>query len=193
MAKQAINLGAVSSGVGGDTPRAAWTKAIANFDELYTQLGGNTLPAAIPVAKGGTGGTTQATARTGLGLGTAATSNKQASATDATAGALLAVGGFGLGASGGGPAATPNSAYLVGFYKFGAGAAGSPFGDTGGSLLVNSLGGNYIQQIAMTATAGNLPFITARHFSSEGNPGAWVTLYHTGNTIRAADGTLKAI
>jgi hypothetical protein len=76
MAKQTINLGTAPTGVGGDTPRSAFTKTQINFDELYTALGAtgspSTLPTAIPVAQGGTGGTTQAAARTGLGLGAAA-------------------------------------------------------------------------------------------------------------------------
>jgi hypothetical protein len=95
MAKQTINLGTLPTGVGGDTPRSAFTKAQANFDELYTQLGGTTLPAALPVTKGGTGGTTAATARTSLGL------VPQTSATDTTAGALLTPGAFGWGLNGG--------------------------------------------------------------------------------------------
>lgn len=35
MGKQAINLGATPTGVGGDTPRSAFTKVNANFVELY--------------------------------------------------------------------------------------------------------------------------------------------------------------
>ncbi|WP_223464833.1 hypothetical protein [Pseudomonas sp. GL-RE-26] len=57
MAKQTINLGAAPTGAGGDTPRSAFTKAQANFDELYAVLGGAATPA---------------TARAGLGLGSAA-------------------------------------------------------------------------------------------------------------------------
>lgn len=76
MSKQTINLGTAPTGVGGDTPRSAFTKAQSNIDELYAALGalGNpaVLPAALPIAQGGTGGTTQASARNGLGLGTAA-------------------------------------------------------------------------------------------------------------------------
>lgn len=76
MSKQTINLGTVPTGVGGDTPRSAFTKTQSNFDEIYAALGasGNpgTLPASLPVAQGGTGGTTAATARSGLGLGSAA-------------------------------------------------------------------------------------------------------------------------
>ena len=76
MAQQAILLGTAPTGVGGDTPRSAFSKAQSNFDEVYAALGATgsplALPTALPVAKGGTGGTTQASARTGLGLGSAA-------------------------------------------------------------------------------------------------------------------------
>jgi hypothetical protein len=61
MSKQVINLGTAPTGVGGDTPRSAFTKAQANFDELYLALGASgspaALPAAIPIDKGGTGRT----------------------------------------------------------------------------------------------------------------------------------------
>jgi len=61
MSKQVINLGTAPTGVGGDTPRSAFTKAQSNFDEIYTALGGSgapvSLPAALPVANGGTGST----------------------------------------------------------------------------------------------------------------------------------------
>lgn len=39
MAKQTINLGTTPTGVGGDTPRSAFTKVNANFDELYAADG----------------------------------------------------------------------------------------------------------------------------------------------------------
>ncbi|MBV4500357.1 hypothetical protein [Pseudomonas shirazensis] len=76
MAKQAINLGIAPAGAGGDDRRSAWIKAISNFNELYDWLAGSAgatnLPVALPVTKGGTGGTTPALARSGLQLGTAA-------------------------------------------------------------------------------------------------------------------------
>lgn len=62
MSKQTINLGTAPTGVGGDTPRSAFTKAMSNFDELYAALGGGgspvALPAALPIANGGTGNST---------------------------------------------------------------------------------------------------------------------------------------
>lgn len=64
MAKQTINLGTAPTGVGGDTPRSAFTKTQGNFDELYAAFGSTgsppALPGALPIANGGTGNTTGA-------------------------------------------------------------------------------------------------------------------------------------
>lgn len=86
MPQQIINLGATGSGAGGDSARTAFEKAIANFAELYI--------AALP----DTAARKQA-ARDMFGLGTAATRAVQVNATDTSAGALMAVGAFGLGAA----------------------------------------------------------------------------------------------
>ncbi|MBS3183766.1 hypothetical protein JIQ88_01555 [Pseudomonas sp. PCH44] len=51
----------------------------------------------VGVSKGGTGGTTPATARSGLGLGTAATLDQTQSTTDLVAGRAMKVGDLGLG------------------------------------------------------------------------------------------------
>ena len=95
MAKQTINQGTAPTGAGGDTFRSGSAKLQANDDELYAALGASdgVLPAALPVNKGGTGATTAAEARTGLGLGSAAQYN-----VGVEAGNVLTVGGaFGLG------------------------------------------------------------------------------------------------
>lgn len=72
MARQAINLGALPQGVGGDTPRSANTKVNDMTSELYTALGApsttGALPSALPVLNGGTGAATASAARSNLGV-----------------------------------------------------------------------------------------------------------------------------
>lgn len=64
MTKQTVSLGTAPTGAGGDTFRSAASKLQANDNELYAALGGasGTLPPALPIANGGTGGTTPLTA-----------------------------------------------------------------------------------------------------------------------------------
>lgn len=101
MAKQNINQGTAPTGVGGDTFRTGSAKLQANDNELYDFIGGAantaTLPAALPLTKGGTGATTAVEARTNLGLGTAAAATLTTSNQDTTAGRVLMVGDYGLG------------------------------------------------------------------------------------------------
>ena len=95
MAKQTINQGTAPTGAGGDTFRSGSAKLQANDNEIYTALGANAsgvLPSALPIAKGGTGATTAASARTNLGLGTAATRD-----VGTQTGNVMQVGAFGLG------------------------------------------------------------------------------------------------
>ena len=79
MAKQTINQGTAPTGAGGDTFRSGSAKLQANDNELYDFIGGaantTTLPAALPLTKGGTGATTAAAARTNIGLGSIAVLN----------------------------------------------------------------------------------------------------------------------
>lgn len=80
MTKQVINVGSAANDGSGTPARTAFQYVNANFSELYDFLTGttnaNTLPTALPIAKGGTGATTAAGARTNLGLGSAATQNR---------------------------------------------------------------------------------------------------------------------
>lgn len=102
MAKQTINQGTAPTGAGGDTFRSGSAKLQANDNELYNQLGATAqgvLPNSLPISKGGTGATGAATARTNLGLGTAATFNATTSPTDKTYNRLMKVGDFGVGGS----------------------------------------------------------------------------------------------
>jgi hypothetical protein len=50
--------------------------------------------------------------------------------------------------------------------------------------------GGYGAQIAVDYSATAIGF---RRITGGAGPSAWVEIYHTGNTTRAADGTLKAI
>lgn len=119
-------------------------------------------------------------ARGNLGLGTVATVNKQETKIDSTEGQALLYGAFGLGASGGGPVIAPNDAFLNGFYRYASDAAGNPSPGTGGSIIVQNIGGNFIQQIAI-APSGVIPKIFVRQFDGTGAPQAWVELWHKGN------------
>ncbi|MCT9255045.1 phage tail protein [Acinetobacter baumannii] len=80
MTKQVINVGSAANDGSGTPARTAFQYINANFTEVYDFLTGTTnattLPAALPIAKGGTGATTAAGARTNLGLGSAATQNR---------------------------------------------------------------------------------------------------------------------
>lgn len=91
---------------GGDLIDGAATAAlVAGRAALVVSTGTGWITMALPgraagplaVAQGGTGGTDQATARTGLGLGTAAVANTVTSTLDTTAGRVPTVGWMGLG------------------------------------------------------------------------------------------------
>lgn len=130
MAKQTINQGTAPTGAGGDTFRSGSAKLQANDDELYNFIGGaantTTLPAALPITKGGTGATTAAAARTNLGLSTAATATLTTARDDSTAGRVLKVGDFGIGFSNSATSVADfNTTRKTGFYG-----------------LVGSVGGN---------------------------------------------------
>lgn len=191
MGKQTISLGTAPAGAGGDDRRSAWTKAIANFNELYDWLtgisGGTTLPAALPVAKGGTGATTQAGARTALQLGDAATKNVGVSA-----GQVMGVGAGGLLGS----AASSTNLHNVSNTEFRSAAVGSnsPPGAAGYYNLINIRAGvdtRWTTVLAQEINGYRLAFKTVAVDQSSAS--AWSIVYHTNNTTRAADGTLKAI
>lgn len=194
MSKQAINLGTAPTGQGGDTPRSANAKAIANFDELYSALGATgspqTLPAALPVLKGGTGSDNAAGARNNLGLGAAATravslAREQVPPSEAIGWATTS--------------SSTKSWYTdldQGFdpVLYAPGAPGAPSGGTG----------YWYKQTIRFGPNGNRLMI-AWPYGLSGNTGTiklWsvygdattpvIELYHTGNTTRGAGGVLSA-
>jgi len=120
----------------------------------------------------------------------------QSSPTDTVSGKLLTVGAFGLGGYGGGPLVSLNSAATPGFYRYAATDPGRPsaVGGAGGSVLVNSGGGDAVQQLVMTTlTTTSDPFLGLRSFDSAGNPGPWTTVYHSGNLLQATQANLGLV
>jgi len=191
MAKQTVSLGTAPAGAGGDDRRSAWLKAIANFNELYDWLtgvaGGTTLPAALPLAKGGTGATTAAAARTALQLGDAATKT-----VGVATGQVMAVGAGGL--LGAAPSLTNLHSVSNTEFRSSASASNSPPGAAGFYNLTNIRAGvdpRWTTVLAQEVVGYRLAFKTVAVDQSSATN--WSIIYHTNNTTRAADGTLKAI
>ena len=137
---------------------------------------------ALPVALGGTGGKTQAEARSGIGLGTAATLDTGTSSAN-----VVTVESSGIGGASRGSASTnintlsDRSCFLT--------ASGS--GPTG--TLVN--GFNVVHATNPTSYNTQMVFRSARAYLRSLEAGtytAWNEFYTTNNTTKASDGTLKA-
>ncbi|WP_320712049.1 phage tail fiber protein [Enterobacter asburiae] len=158
----------------------------ANSD--ITELKG--LTTALSVAQGGTGAKTEADARTNLGLGSAATKNTGEGDNN-----VLAPGSFGVGsknlpvigdiwdksqgtrfcnvspATSGGPGMYGSG---IRFSDRNIGSGGTPAAQQSFAALI--LSGKVIQFMGM----------------ADGIDTGWMKIYHTGNTTRTSDGTLKA-
>ncbi|MDH0640143.1 hypothetical protein N5D52_24760 [Pseudomonas sp. GD03860] len=193
MSKQAINLGTAPSGAGGDDRRSAWSKAIANFNELYDWLtgtaGGTALPAALPVAKGGTGGTTAAGARSELGLGNASTATLVTGKADSSLGRVPTVGYAGIGCAVGNlPPALGNLSGLAlsGLFSFSAPSNAPAF--SFGTALVSMHSDGSFGSLAMSITDSRLAY---RSYNSSSGFSSWATLWTSGNTTVDASGFIK--
>lgn len=184
MARQEIILGTPPQGLGGDPPRTASMKINAMTQELFAALGADNgaLPAVLPVAKGGTGR---------MSIGNAVGADVVASTTDATAGRLLSVGYGGLGAdSANYPAASAADATVVGgAYLVPSSVVGTPYSGFWGMRVERAFSNYCLHDV------WDLNDTNARYFAiaSNGAFTGWNKYYHSGNTTRAADGTLKAI
>jgi len=190
MAKQVINLGSSPTGAGGDDRRSAWVKAKANFTELYNWIANVSqgddvatgLPASLPVAKGGTGGTTPAAARTGLGLGSSATLN-----TGAAQGNVAVVGFRGLGIQGLTKASSVN-VLLSGFDAYDNTVTSYSPSTYGSMLTMGFPFGDWAGQLFISCTPQSKAWI--RGGSQTNAP--FYEIYTTGNTIRGSGGALSA-
>lgn len=169
MAKQTINLGTAPTGTGGDTPRSAFTKMQANIDELYVALGGATLPAALPVAKGGTGATDAAGACANLGFIKRSTVN-DTTGTKIQSGAPPAISNISVSGN------DYNTALLIG---------------NGGNSAATAVI-SFIRDGAFGCHLG-LDVDNALRVGGWSYGSSSFRIYHEGNTTRAADGTLKAV
>ncbi|MEP8690322.1 phage tail protein [Enterobacter hormaechei] len=153
-----------------------------------TSLSG--LTTALSISQGGTGDKTAAGARTNLGLGNVATKNTGEGDND-----VLATGSFGVGSKNLPVISdiwdksqgtrfcnvTPATSGGPGMYGSGIrlsdrniGSGSTPAAQQSFAALI--LSGKIIQFMSM----------------ADGNDSGWMQIYHTGNTTRASDGTLKA-
>lgn len=145
----------------------------------------------LPLIKGGTGASTQSGARAALGLGNASTSTVVVSAKDTTPGRVATVGYGGIGAL--------DNAVFEGTFL------GPEYFRTGGTVTgqFNILGSAFTG--SLTTYAGSAASVCTQVFfdwsngqqysrvMSNSSWQTWQKVYTTGNTTRAADGTLKAI
>lgn len=186
--------GAGAAGAGyGIVPVNGYPKALADAVNQMVQQWGATLAGlgtvstenVVPVTKGGTGATTQSAARAGLGLGTAATRAVGTAATN-----LMEVGAGGWLGNSIIDNGNANNAKPTGLYSL-SGALNAPYGAV--QLFTSDWGGDPRWQSQLALGISENRVFSRSIQKDQTSATIWVEHYHTGNTARAADGTLKAI
>jgi hypothetical protein len=116
-------------------------------------------------------------------LGTAATRNAQVTRTDATAGALMAVGAFGLGANTPDWPNTTLNDFTVptGFYRAPSSVTDTPFPEYWGVAIEKAPDGAYVRQSIWNLNSATRIF---ERVISNGVVAAWQELFHTGNLLQ---------
>jgi hypothetical protein len=200
MARQIIDMTTVQpNGKKGEPATTAFGKINNSLAEVYAALGGDTLPTALPVAKGGTGATTAAAARTALGIGSVAVENTvpiSKGGTGATTGlaAIKALGGLALNNPNGSvgtrlvSGAPPNIASIS-----------STGNDYNTALNIGNSSNDAASAVISFLRDGKFGCHLGIDTDNVFKVGGWsfgansFKIYHEGNTTRAADGTLKAV
>ena len=196
--------GDVTITVGGQAVTVPGQKSLAKkgANSDITSLTG--LKTALSIAQGGTGATTAAGIRTNAGLGTAAVLDVTASTADTTTGKVMQTGDFGLGRPGNLGAVTRNTSFLnstsgvpCGFFKQGGGVDAIDFGGYGAGVsipygLISAGVSVATAHIYMMAGGALKTQWRVVNVSTGEVSGKMSTVYTTGNTTTASDGTIKS-
>lgn len=139
---------------------------------------------ALAIADGGTGATKAEDARKKLGLGSSATRNAYSSSGD-----ILSVGDLGLGVVAPAEQNRYENARLNGFYNIASGSGnGLPTNDAGYGVWMNRSSNYGTFECWLSGPVGRKMFSQV----IGGTAGKWYEFYHTANTTKASDGTIKA-
>lgn len=167
----------------------AFNSLVQQFGTKLAALGSTGNYEILPVNKGGTGGSTQADARAGIGLGSASIATVQTSPADATAGRLMAIGAFGRSGIGGvlqASTADANGLTVGGRYTFASGGINLPVAACHIEHNAHSVTG-YATQFAEGMTANTI----YHRVQVNGVWWAWSLLWGTANTTVDASGFIK--